>query len=210
MKPMKPLELNAITDFILACEVFFLAGRFFEVPKVVFSPAWWWNVAIIVLGTSTLIGGIDHGFFDIPNRDSGIYITKLNWSLLGLTTFAILMMISKQFFSDKVQRIALGIGVVQLIVYIYLVIVNEAFLVVIINNLPVFMLLLAINIVKYPTGLGSWEMIVGVLILIAASLVQSLGVDIFSPLDRNGLGHLILMVGVLFLFKGGIKLDTGY
>src|ERR1035437_3972672 len=41
-----------------------------------------------------------------------------------------------------------------------------------------------------------------------ASGIQAASVDVFSPLDRNGLYHLLSMVGVAFLYLGGMQFRT--
>jgi len=33
-------------------------------------------------------------------------------------------------------------------------------------------------------------------------------VDVFAPLDRNGLYHLLSMIGVVFLYSGGVRLNA--
>jgi len=45
-------------------------------------------------------------------------------------------------------------------------------------------------------------------ILFAASGIQAAGVDVFSPLDRNGLYHVLSMAGAGFLYLGGVRLRT--
>ena len=51
-------------------------------------------------------------------------------------------------------------------------------------------------------------MIVGILILFAASGIQAAGVDVFTPLDRSGVYHLVSMIGVAFMYFGGVQLKT--
>ncbi len=205
---MKSIELTAITNFLLAAEIFYLAGRYFELQKQTLSSAWWWNISIILLGVTALVGGIDHGFFEINGRPERIYLTKFNWGVLGVLSFSILMSVSKQFFSPKVQIFLLGIGLFQFLIYILLLRNTNSFLLVILNNVPAMMLLLFMNIIKISSFQGSWSMIFGVSILIVASLVQAFKFNLFAPLDGNGLGHVILMIGVLFLYNGGIGLSV--
>jgi hypothetical protein len=66
--------------------------------------------------------------------------------------------------------------------------------------------LLTANILGLRLGLGSGYLIAGILISIAASAAQAAGIDRFSPLDRNGLYHVLVMVAVVFLFLGGLGL----
>ena len=58
------------------------------------------------------------------------------------------------------------------------------------------------------SGRGSPQMIVGILILFSASGIQAAGVDVFTPLDRNGVYHLVSMIGVAFMYFGGVQLKT--
>jgi hypothetical protein len=46
----------------------------------------------------------------------------------------------------------------------------------------------------------------GVLLLLAASVVQALGVDTVTLLDRIGLYRVISMCGVVFMYLGGQRL----
>ncbi len=76
----------------------------------------------------------------------------------------------------------------------------------ILNYAPILLILLALNIVGLPSGSGSWFFIIGILISIFASVIQALGVDRFSPLDHDGLYHVVVMAAVAFLFAGGLGL----
>ena len=61
---MGTLAITSITNFILASELFFLAGLMVKTPKARFSAAWFWSGAMFGLASSALIGGIDHGFVE--------------------------------------------------------------------------------------------------------------------------------------------------
>ena len=100
------------------------------------------------------------------------------------------------------------LGTIQLIVYVIAVLLIGDFRIVIVNYLPVMLLLLLLSVLRLRHGTGSWQMVVGILVLLAASAVQVLGVDLFNPLDRNGLYHTISMVGVLFMYWGGQRLKV--
>ena len=101
----------------------------------------------------------------------------------------------------------LVLGTVQLVVYAIAVLLVGDFRVVIVDYVPVMLLLLAMATLGLRDGTGSWQLIVGVVVLLAASAVQAIGVDVAGPLDENGLYHLISMAGVLFMYWGGQRLD---
>ncbi len=199
---MTALAITSITNFILASEVFFLSGMMVRTPKARFSAAWFWTGTMFLLGLGALVGGIDHGFFEIPNLPR-YGIQKINWFILGAMTFFLLTTTAKQFFSTKAQRIFLALGFIQFIVYSILILFIDDFLVVILNYTPVMILLLIMNFLGLKSSAGSWLIIAGILILFAASAIQSIGIDTFSPLDRNGLYHVVSMLGVVFLYLGG-------
>jgi hypothetical protein len=100
------------------------------------------------------------------------------------------------------------LGTIQLVVYAFAVLRVGDFRIVILNYAPVMLLLLLMSVRGLKRGTGSWQMVVGVLVLLAASAVQALDVDVFNPLDQNGLYHAISFVGVLFMYWGGQRLKV--
>lgn len=204
---MNAVAVTSITNFILACEMFFLAGMLVQKPKTRFSAAWFWSGMMILLGLAALIGGIDHGFFEQSGLSRHV-IQRSNWLVLGMMTFFLLMTIATQFFSRQVQSCFLIFGIIQFVADAIAVLLIDSFLDVILNYAPVMLLLLIMNIIDLKNGAGSWSMIVGILILFAASAIQMSGMDVFSPLDHNGVYHLVSMVGIFFLYLGGQRLRT--
>ena len=199
--------ITSITNFLLAAEVFFLAGRMSGTPKVRLSAAWYFSGVLLLLGVAALLGGIDHGFFEPANLPSYL-IQRSGWIVMGGVTFCLLMTTAKQFFPPELQRVALLAAVVQFAADTAAVLWIDSFLDVILNYAPVMLLLLAMSSIGLRNGRGSPQMVAGILSLFAASGIQAAGVDVFSPLDRNGLYHLGSMVGVGFLYCGGVRLRT--
>ncbi len=204
---MTDLAITSITNFLLASLVFFLAGMIVQVPKERFSAAWFWGFAMTMVGLGALLGGIDHGFFEISGLPR-YAIQRADWVVLGLVTFGVLMTTASQFFSRLVFRGFLVFGVSQWAVYSIIALFVDSFLVVIINYAPVMIFLLVMSALGLKSGSGSRPMITGIVILFIASGIQAAGMDTFSPVDRNGLYHLVSMVGVYFLYLGGRKLKT--
>jgi hypothetical protein len=196
------LAITSITNFVLASEVFFLAGMLAQKPKARFSAAWFWTGMMILLGLATLIGGIDHGFFEGPGLPR-YFIQRLTWIVLGAMTFFLLMTIATQFFSRQVQRLLLIFGIILFTADTIAVLLIDSFLIVILDYTPVMLLLLVMSLIGLKNNPGSRCMIAGILILIMASAIQGLGMDIFNPVDRNGVYHLVSMVGIVFMYLGG-------
>jgi ABC-type uncharacterized transport system permease subunit len=199
--------ITSITNFLLAAEVLFLAGRMSGRPKVRFSAAWYFSGVLLLLGVAALLGGIDHGFFEPANMPRYL-IQRSDWIVLGGVTFCLLMTTAKQFFPPAVRRVVLFAAVVQFAANTAVVLLVDSFLDVILNYGPVMLLLLIMSCIGLRGGRGSPWMAAGILILFAASGIQAAGVDVFTPLDRNGLYHLLSMIGVAFLYLGGVGLRT--
>jgi|WetSurMetagenome_2_1015567.scaffolds.fasta_scaffold149862_2 hypothetical protein len=204
---MKAREVTAITNFTAAGEAFlaagFLLGRF--PPSA--SAAFFWALAMLFLAAGLFLGGLDHGFFEPKgNTRNRMIMQKLTWICAGIMTFFTLLTALDQFAPKELFFPFFLAAIFQLAIFSVLAIRFNNFLVVIINYAPVILLLLILNLVGLSSGSGSISMILGILISIAASAFQALGVDRFSPLDRNGLYHFLLMAALIFFFRGGLTL----
>ena len=203
---MTILAVTSITNLLLASLVFFLAGRMSRIPKARFSAAWYFTGVLALLGVAALIGAVDHGFFE-PAQLSRYAIQRADWIVLGGVSFCLLMSTAKQFFDSRYHRVLLMVAVVQFAIDSVAVLLVDSFLDVILNYAPVMLLLLAMNVLGLRNGTGSLPMILGVLILSAASAIQAMGWDALRPLDHNGVYHVVSMLGVVFLYLGGVRLD---
>lgn len=201
------LAVTAVTNFILACEVFFLAGMLAKTTKTFYSAAWFWSVAFFLLGISALLGAIDHGFLEPAGLPVRIPLKRLNWIVLGGSTFCILMTTTRQFMPSKFFKAIFVIGMAQFVLYIVLFLLVNRFIVVILNYAPVFILLLIASFIGLKDGSGSWSIIAGVIILLIASVIQTTDIVLFSAVDEDGLYHLITMISVGFLYVGGQRLN---
>ena len=150
---MTAQAITAITDLLLAGEVFFLAGRMSRVPKDRFSAAWYFSGVLLLLGVAAFLGGIDHGFFEPANMPRYL-IQRSDWIVLGGVTFCLLMTTAKQFFPPKVQRVVSVVAVVQFVANAAAVLSVDSFLVVILNYVPVMLLLLVMSFIGLRSGRG--------------------------------------------------------
>jgi len=205
------LAVTSITNILLASLVFFLAGRMSRIPKDRFSAACYFTGVLLLLGVAALIGAVDHGFLE-PARLPRYFIQRADWIVLGGVTFCLLMTTAKQFFDPRFHQVLLATALIQFAADSLAVLFVDSFLDVILNYAPVMLLLLTMNILtlKSKTGSihGSVYMIAGILILSVASAIQAVGWDALSPLDRNGVYHVVSMLGVVFLYLGGARLRT--
>ncbi|MBN1427996.1 MAG: hypothetical protein JXB07_06395 [Anaerolineae bacterium] len=203
------LAVTAITNFILAGETFFVSGLLFARSKSPRSAAWFWQIALLLLAISALIGGIDHGFFEVfgqtPARKT---IQHINWLFLGLLTLFVFLTAARQFFKPPLRNVLYIIAGVQLVLYTILSLMTESFLVVIVNYAPVMLLMLVMTIKGLRERTGSWAMVAGIIISFAASGVQAAGLDVFSPFDRDSLYHFGMMAAVVCFYVASAPMKT--
>ena len=200
------LAVTAITDLVLACEAFFVSALLFARPQKPWSAAWCWQLALFILACSALVGGIDHGFFEVYSPPSlRQVIAHLNWALIGLLTFFTLRSISAQFFCSAWQKCVNIVAIFQLLTYLILLLMVDDYLFVILNYAPVLFLLLGCNLV-YRRKEGSWAMITGILLTLIASGIQAASPFTISSIDNSGIYHLGIMAALVFFYRGGLKL----
>ncbi len=204
---MTALGVTSITNFLLACEAFFLAGMLAQRCGSRFSASWFWSGMMLLLGLSALLGGIDHGFFEAQGLPR-YAIQRTSWLVIGAVAFLMLMTTACQFFTARVRRVLMAAGLVQLVVYAIVILVNGSYAAVIINYVPALLFLLLMSVLGIRNGSGSWQMIGGILIMLAASAIQALDVNVFDPLNSSGLYHLVLMPAAILLYRGGVRLST--
>jgi hypothetical protein len=204
---MNAFAVTSMTDFILSCEVLFFAGMLAQIRKARYSAVWFWSGMMLLLGLATLAGGIDHGFFQQAGL-SRYFIQKLTWILMGLMTFFLLMTTASQFYSARTRRIILVFGIVQFIAYTAAILRIASFMVVIVNYAPVMLWLLVMCVIHMKKNSGFGSLIAGIVILFVASGIQRTHIDIFNPVDQNGLYHIISMVGIIFMYLGGKRLKN--
>ena len=204
---MSPLAVTSVTNLLLAGLVFALAVRVRRIPMDRFSAAWYFRGVLWLLGVAAVIGAADHGYFE-PLQRPRYWIQRADWIVLAGVTFCLLMSAAKQFFPPRWQRVLLAAGVVQFTADCMIVLFVDSFLDVVLNYAPVVLLLLVVNLRGLKDGTGSRAMIGGLLVLTGASAIQAAGWDALSPLDHNGVYHVLSMPGAFFLYLGGNRLNS--
>lgn len=192
---------------MLASLALFLAGGLVQRPMARFSAAWFWSAAMTLLGLAALVGGIDHGFVE-PAGLPRFAIQRGNWLVLNTMTFCVLMTTAMQFFGRRGRRVLLALALLQLAASALATLTVDRFAIVMANYAPVMALFLAMNMLGLRRGTGSGALAAGIGVLFAASAVQASGIQRFSPLDHNGLYHLIAMPGLWLLARGARTLRT--
>jgi hypothetical protein len=198
---MKAREVTAITNLTVAAEAFLAAGFLLGRMPGGISSRGLWALAMLFLAVGFLLGGIDHGFFE-PQGNTRVrfVIRKACWFCAGIATWLITLSTACQFASGAFRTALFVVASIQLVIFLILATRIHYFLLVMLDYVPALLLVLVLNITGLFSGSGSWYMTVGIALSVFASILEGLRVDVFAPVDRNGLYHLVMMVAVVFLF----------
>ncbi len=202
------LSVTSVTNFILAAEGFFLAGM---LAGKGFNPAsakQSWTVGFFLLALSAFLGGVDHGFFEpFGNSRPRVILQRATWICINVLTFFIEVTIVRQYVPSEYQLYIIGAISFQLCLISAVSILKSRFLYTLLNYAFPMILFLVLNIVSLKESLNMIDLITGLILAFIASAVQVSKVKKFSPLDNNGLYHIIMMFSLIFLYYGTFALN---
>jgi hypothetical protein len=204
--PMTDLAVSALTDVILACMMFFLAGLSFNgVTRG--TAACSWAVTMVLMGASSMLGAIDHGFYESINHPAhGTLLIVTRWVIV-LASLGMLISTARQFLPRGWRKVVLGLGVVGALVTMVGIALSENFLIVIASYSVVLLLTLGLHLAGLRSGRGSWEMCAAILVSIGASLMGPLGYTGPEWLGLYGTYHVVLMPAGILFYLAGRRLD---
>lgn len=204
---LSSLAITALTDVVLACETFLLAGLSFRPGLLLRSPAWYWAVTLFLTGTATMLGAIDHGFFEAVDHPGHPAMAIATRAVIALASFTMLMAAAAQFLPSRWRTVVLAAGAAGLAATLWMVATSDNFLAVVGFYTVVMLLLLILSLFGLRGGKGSVAMCLGVLGTLGASALIPLGSPGFFGLGLYGTYHVLLMPAVVLLYMGGRRLS---
>ena len=203
---LNDIAMTALTDVILACETFLLAGLLFRPDVAPRSPAWYWAVTLLLTGVASMLGAIDHGFFEAIGHPGHKAMAVATRATIVLASFAMLTAAAAQFLTGRWRTGVLALGVAGLAATLWTVATSDNFLAVVGYYAGVMVLLLGFSLFGLRGGKGSVAMCLGVLGTLGASALIPMGSSGFFGLGLYGTYHVLLMPAVLLMFLGGLRL----
>lgn len=190
---------TSITDFMLGLETLILAAFLINGGNA-FPSLPFWTVALILLGVAAILGGFAHGM------SRPVLFLAIYPCLALIMAMFVMAALTDIFGVELAQRARWPVGILvlafALIVwrfpkYIQISAVLEAVIMVL---ALIFYLRMALNH-SLP---GSGHIAAGIVITIVAVvlLLRDTQLKIVYTFDRNGIYHLVQMVGVLFFYLG--------
>jgi hypothetical protein len=194
------LQFVSITDFILSLLCIFLAGILFGKAKTLKKEAKLLCYFFFFAGLAAFAGGIDHGFFEPINQR--FIPTTITYLSVALATFFIFNYTIATFFKGGVVSVLRIIAIVQLLGFSIASFYYHNFILVVANYSPILLLFLAMNSINIKKGKSELNFTLFCVILIIATLVQVLGIDLSETINSDTLYHIIAFVAYFFLYFG--------
>jgi hypothetical protein len=204
---LTPLALSALTDVILACEIFFLTGLSVRSDTAPWSAAWWWSVTLGLTGLSTMLGAIDHGFFEGVVPDAHAVAMFATRAVVAVASFTMLVSTARHFLDGGWCRIVTALGAAGLAVTLWQLWGADNFLIVVAAYSAVLVLTLCFHLVGLRNGSGSLWMCAAILLILGASVMVVLESEGLPGLGLFATYHILLMPAVAGLYLGGRHLS---
>jgi hypothetical protein len=177
--------MTLATDLLLTIAAFIFALRLWRVHRM-------WALAFLFTAAGSFFGGIHHGFGPLMTPLLSLTLWKATLFSIGLASFFLLM---------GSGRALAVIAIVKLVVYMSWMITHNEFVYVIADY---GLTLLIVGIVQLVRRGPSTPWVVGsIIVSVAGALVQQSGFALHQHFNHNDLYHVIQLVALWLLFRGG-------
>lgn len=204
---------TTLTDLVLGLECLYLGRRLWlRGRRRQRAAARWMAAALLITGAGALLGAASHG---LRPWIAGSVLEATLWQAtlwsLGVTAFLFLGSIARAALSGTPRRLVLGVAVTELAVYLVWTATHHEFLWAILDYVPAMLVALVLAVAMRRRGEpGAGAVILGILLSFAGAGIQASGLAVHRHFNHNDLFHVVQMVAVWFLYRGGCELrDAG-
>jgi len=197
-----------LTDYVLGTLCAVLAGRLWAAADATRQRAVRvWSMAFVATAFGSLFGGTYHGFQLMLGEPIAAVVWTLTTITVGVAACLLLTAALLASVSPHVRPWLLAIVWTQFAVYVAWMLRHDAFFYVIVEYGSAMLCVLALMVTPRLRGseAARW-VIAGIGVSILAALVQQSGFDLHRNLNHNDLQHLVQMIAVWFLYRGGARL----
>jgi hypothetical protein len=185
--------MTLATDYLLAASALLFAAGLWRVSRL-------WSLAFVCTALASLAGGSFHGFAPMLDPAFAAALWKITLLAVGCASFFLL---------TGTSRTLAVFAAIKLVVYASWMITHDDFVWVIADYGSTLLIVGAVFMTRWlrqrhpatPWVLGS------IVISVIAALVQQSGLALHRHFNHNDLYHLIQIVALWLLFRGG-RLDA--
>jgi hypothetical protein len=200
--------VTVLTDYILAIETLILgwllkrqADRDREIPIK------FWAIAFFVIALAAITGGTCHGFAKHLSGSVYNFLWKITLYAVGASTLFMLSAAAHATLTGTARRILIILAWVQFCAFIILIARTSDFKYVIYDYVPAMILILALCVYRWSSQFSPW-MIAGIFVSFTAAGIQLSGFTVHKHFNHNDLYHVIQMVAMYLLYRGGRLLKS--
>jgi hypothetical protein len=166
-----------------------------------------WAAALMAAAAGSFVGGTYHGFQSALGTHAAT-VWKLTTLSMGVASFLLLAAAFTSALSGTWRTWLLGLAALKLCVYAAWMLGHDEFRYVIYDYGSTLAILLILIASGQTTGASGHRALIasGILVSIAAAVVQQSGFRLHRHFNHNDLMHVVQMGGVWLLFKGGARL----
>jgi hypothetical protein len=200
--------VTLLTDYLLGTLALWLAFQLLQTGGAARSLArTLWAAAFFGLATASFAGGTYHGFTE-PLGGAGRTLTwKLTLVSIGVVSLTLTCGATLAAFEGFVRRAVVAFAVGKFVVYLVWISAHDEFVYAIADYVPamLYVLVLQARAWRQQGPSGPW-IVAGVLVSFFAAAIQQSGFTLHEHFNHNDLYHLIQMLGVYLLYRGGTLL----
>ncbi len=197
------------TDYILGVMGLVLGRRLWRSGAPHNSSRSLWGAALIALAVAAFAGGTSHGFADRLGDTGDWVLWRITVWSVGVGSRCLAAAMARFAFSTRTARIVVALFGLQFTIYAVWMLRRDDFGYVILEYVPAMIFVLATAAWLWSRrgwpG-GSW-VAGGIVISFVAAGVQASGLGLHQHFNHNDLYHVIQMVGVCLLYRGGEHLE---
>ena len=172
--------------------------------RAVFS----WGSAFLAAAVAALAGGVTHGYGPSLRPLAAFFVWKLTLGAIGLAALLLLAAIAYAYLPPARRRILLTLAAAQLALYLAWISVTDDFRAPLVDYGLALLVVLAFaahGALTRRDAASGW-IVAGTLVAFLAAAVQASGLTLHPQLNHNDLYHLIQLVSLYLLFRGGMRL----
>ena len=197
------------TDYVLALLCALMASRLRERARATGSRAvalWRW--AFLATAVGALTGGSAHGFALFLKDWQWTALWKCSTLMIGGASFCLLMAISYARLKGPWGKAIRALACAKLVFYVIWMLLHDDFRFVIFDYGSSMILVLGIELWQLikERSLNRVWIPVGLLLSFVSSAVQQSELSLHRHFNQNDLFHVIQMVALFFLYRGGLLL----
>ncbi len=195
---LSTLALVSISDFVLSATCLFLSGVLFGQIRSHTSRYGVLCYFLLFAGISAMIGGIDHGFFELIDRR---YVPRtLTYISIAIATFLLFRYTILTFFNGTIKKALTILAIVQLIAFITASFFYHDFLLVVGNYAPVLLLFFVLNLIHIKRSKTEFNFTLFCIVSVIATMVQVFDLGITQAINGDTLFHALAIIAYIIFF----------